>query len=616
MKAYAGFGVFRAAILWGALAAGCASSGSVQDGFGRAGDVGQVASALERSQTNSPGPLNVTGAPLALLVGQSASGPAIVAVDLRANRVLWQTNATVDVRLEVGHTIAAFGDKAGAVVALDIRTGRTAWTHAAPAGAQLLGLATDGQGVYAVYRNVKGAGLLVGWSETGSTKFSVPLDERCGAPAARGGVVAVSQRSQFVSLFNANNGGALADILVRDEAAAFVRGLPEGFAFGSQGVFVASKRTAISSHKGGGYLQAKLPEFVRPVYYYDMYKPAQSRYSAIDRNRLLWRLQGHPETPAFRDDRVIVHNFRFFFAMNANTGNLDWAYSNDRHDAIGAVHAGSSIVFADDEGGVGALDARTGRVLLLTHPAGLPTALQVHGVSFDAEGLTGEGPGARAADALPQVLKSIALHPDKRFNDVRLFAIDQLSHMDDPGVATALLEVLQKGGGEPYLMEKAADSLVERGDARSLPVYIEAIKVKPDYAEGRAPQRLDLMARALAKLGARDAAPALVEHVRLPETDPGTVAEIGEAVIALKARELLAPFRDYLAVYRADPTFMSQPGALIAAANVLVKLGDAQDRTLLLYVAEEPKTITSLKVAIERLLAESSGAPEVAPSAD
>jgi len=158
--------------------------------------------------------------------------------------------------------------------------------------------------------------------------------------------------------------------------------------------------------------------------------------------------------------------------------------------------------------------------------------------------------------------------------------------------------------------------LVERGDARSLPIYIEAIKVKPDYTEGRQPQRLDLMARALAKLGARDAMPALVEHVRLPETDPGTVAEIGQAVITLKARDQLAAFRDYLAQYRADPAFMSQPGALIAAANVLVKLGDSQDRTLLLFVAEEPKTITSLKVAIERLLAESSGAPQVAPTAD
>lgn len=607
-------------LLWACLGAacfgGCATGNSVQDGYSRAGDVGQVSAALDLSVAPAAGPTNVTGSPIAILVGQTGAGDAIVAVDLKANKVLWQAAGTPDARIEIGRTVAVFGDASGTLVALDVRTGGKVWSQPAPAGGTLLGLSVDGQGVYAVYRGVAGKGLLVGFDESGKSKFRVAVDERCGAPAARGGVVAVPQRSQFISLFSAESGKPLADMLARDEAASFVRGLPEGFAFGSQGVFVASKRTAIGSHKGGGYLQAKLPEFVRPVYFYDMYKPAQSRYSAIDRNRLLWRLQGHPETPSFRDGRVIVHNFRFFFALNAETGDLDWSYSHPRHDAIGAVHAGSSIVFADSEGGVGALDARTGNVLLKARPEGIPAGLLVNGVSFDAEGFTGRGEGARQADPLPEVLKSIALDPDKRFNDVRLFAIDQLSHMNDPGVAAALLEVLQKGGGEPYLMEKAADSLVERGDARSLPIYIEAIKVKPDYTEGRQPQRLDLMARALAKLGARDAMPALVEHVRLPETDPGTVAEIGQAVITLKARDQLAAFRDYLAQYRADPAFMSQPGALIAAANVLVKLGDSQDRTLLLFVAEEPKTITSLKVAIERLLAESSGAPQVAPTAD
>ena len=604
------------AVLGLACLSGCATGASVQDGYGRAGDVGQVTAALERSAAPAAGPVNSSGAPLAVLVGQTGSGPAIVAVDLRANRVIWQAAGEVEARLEIGRSVAVFGDKSGALIALNVRTGAKLWSQPAPPGSLLLGLSLDGQGVYAVYRGVAGRGLLVGLDEEGRVKFRVAIDERCGAPAARGGVVAVPQRSQFISLFSSTNGKPLADILARDEAASFVRGLPEGFAYGSQGVFVASKRTAVGSHKGGGYLQAKLPEFVRPVYHYDMYKPAQSRHTAIDRNRLLWRLQGHPETPSFRGGRVVVHNFRFFFALDAATGNLAWSYSHPRHDAIGAVHAGSAIVFADAEGGVGALDANTGHILLSARPQGMPATFLVHGVSFDAEAFAGQGPGAHLGEPLPQVLKSIALHPDKRFNDVRLFAIDQLSHMQDDGVAAALLEVLQKGSGEPYLMEKAADSLVARGDARSLPVYVEAIKVKPDYAEGRQPQRLDLMARALAKLGARDAMPLLVEHVRLPETDPGTVAEIGQAVITLSARDVLAPFRDYLAEYRADPAFASEPGALIAAANVLAKLGDSQDRTLLLYAAAEPRTISPLKVAIERLLAESSGSPQAAPTAD
>ncbi|MCG5055651.1 MAG: PQQ-binding-like beta-propeller repeat protein [Myxococcales bacterium] len=600
---------------------GCATSGGASDGFGSAGDPGQVAAALARSSAVPSTPRNATGRALALLAGESGSQSVLVAVDLEDNRVIWCVPAEVDVRAEVGREVVVYGDPAGALVGLDVRTGREMWRVASPrlgtGPATLLGHAVDGEGVFAVYKGPPGASppaVILGLSEQGTQRFRRPLDERVGAPAARGGVVAVPQRSQFVTLLDGRTGESLADILARDEAAAFVRGLPEGFMYGSQGVFVASRKTALGTHAGGGYLKAKLPEFVRPVYHYDMYKPAHARHSAIDRNRLLWRVSGSPDAPAFRNGQVVVHNFRFFFGLDAATADLTWAYSHPRLDAIGAVHTGPALVFADAEGNLGALEARSGRLLMSAAPAGLG-ALKVRGASFDAEGFGKPGPGAQPSVSISEALKAIALDPDKRFHDVQVFAIEQLSRSEAPGVTAALLEVLQRGEGEPYLLEKAADSLVERQDPRSLPLFLEAIEVKPDYAEGRAPQRLELIARALAKLGARDAMPALVDHIRLPQTDPSAVSEIAAAVIALEAKEVIAAFRDYLSQYRADPAFMSQPGALIAAANVLARLGDTQDRTLLLYVAEEPKTLSSLKVAIERLLAESSGGPEVTPRA-
>lgn len=597
--------------------AACGTTSGASGPFGGAGDPDVVAEALARSKTPPSGPTNRTGEPLAFLVGQSSAGPAIVAVSLANQRVLWQAAANVDARAEVGRDVLVYGEPDGTLVALDVVTGQPRWRFAPPSGAKLMGHDTDGQGVYAVYEGGTGRApsVLVGLDEAGGKRFTVSLDERVGAPAARGGIVAVPQQSQFVSLFDGASGKRLGDILARDEAATYVRGLPEGFAYGSQGVFVASRKTALGLHDGGGYLRAELPEFVRPLYHVDMYKPGQLRYTALDRNRLLWRLAGSPEAPRFRDDQVVVHNFRFFFAMGAQAGELAWAYSHPRVDAIGSAHTGPSIVFVDTEGELGALDARTGALLLRARPQGLPP-LQVRGVSFDAEGFAQPGPGARPAPPRAEVLKSVALDPDKRFNDVRVFAVDQLSQLGSAEVTAALLEVLEKGGGEAYVLDKAAETLVERQDERSLPVYLEAIKVKPDYAEGRNPQRLDLMARALAKLEARAAMPVLADHLRFPETDSGTAAEIAEAALALEARDVLAPFRDYLTLYRADPAFMSQPGGLIGAANVLAKLGDTSDRALLLYVAQEPKTLSSLKVAVERLLAESSGAPELVPSAD
>ena len=52
--------------------------------------------------------------------------------------------------------------------------------------------------------------------------------------------------------------------------------------------------TASGSRKSGGYVQAKLPAFVRPVYWFDLYRPEQGDYSALDRNRILWRMAPEP----------------------------------------------------------------------------------------------------------------------------------------------------------------------------------------------------------------------------------------------------------------------------------------------------------------------------------
>src|SRR4029450_705822 len=140
-------------------------------------------------------------------------------------------------------------------------------------------------------------------------------------------LVAVPRQSQWVDLFDARSGKLLAEILSREQAATFVRGLPEGLFFGGKGVLMASPDTAIAERKKGGYVEAKVPAFVRPLYHQDMYRPAENDYSAIDRNRLLWRLAPSGNAPAFADGAVVVHNFRFFFAIDAASGALRWAFN-------------------------------------------------------------------------------------------------------------------------------------------------------------------------------------------------------------------------------------------------------------------------------------------------
>jgi hypothetical protein len=103
--------------------------------------------------------------------------------------------------------------------------------------------------------------------------------------------------------------------------------------------------------------------------------------------------------------------------------------------------------------------------------------------------------------------------------------------------------------------------------------------------------------------------PALVEHLRLPETDPAAVRDIADAVLATSARAAVPPFTDYLLSYRADPGFARAPGPLLAAADVLLKLGDASSRATLLFVSDDPRTIEPLRAFLRRALVPAEASP-------
>jgi len=599
------------------LGLGCATS---SDPTRRRTDGSKVAAALATASNVATGPVNALGRPLAFLVLRTEASPSghagthrrIAAVDISNREILWNAPAEIDGRLVVARTVAVFSRPDGSLDALALTGGSNRWQYKPTSGEQLVGYAADGDSVYVVYRGKKGGvpgSELVGLvAETGSVRFRLPLSPQVGAPAARGGIVAVPQRSQFVTLVDGQSGQVLVDIISKEEAAKFVRALPEGLFFGSQGVFEASEKTALGSRKSTGYLKATLPDFVHAVYHYDGYQPAQLRYSAVDRNKLLWRVTPRNGVAEFSNGMLLVLNFRFLFAVEAASGQLRWAYNHPELDIAGAEHVGRAVVFADSKGSIGALDLANGRTMWKA-PVFSGESVTVEGATFDCDGFFADGPGAEPAQPIVTVLKNIVLDPDRRFADVRLFAVSRLATMRKPGVTAALIEILDKGRDHEMVVQTAAESLVELQDPGALDVYVKAIEMRTDYAEGTQSQRVDLMARALAKLGARKAMPILVEHLRLPDTDPSLVRDIADAVIALKATETLPAFRDYLAQYRADSSFTNRPGGVIAAAEVLAALGGPTERSLLFFISEEPKTIPTLKTAIARILADLPAAP-------
>jgi hypothetical protein len=176
--------------------------------------------------------------------------------------------------------------------------------------------------------------------------------------------------------------------------------------------------------------------------------------------------------------------------------------------------------------------------------------------------------------------------------------------LSGPEVTKELLHALDAGDVIPSpVLKKAMDVLVARQDRQLLGVYMDALRVHPDYAEDRQPRRLDFYARAVAALKAKEAVPLLVEYLRLPETDLEAVSEIAEAVLALEAKQSIEPFGDFLLQYRADPGFAAHPTPLVAASNVLLKLGGAKEKSLLHFIAEEPQTLEPLAEHLRRALA-------------
>ena len=347
---------------------------------------------------------------------------------------------------------------------------------------------------------------------------------------------------------------------------------------------------------------------MRPIYWYDLYRPEQAVYSAVDRNRVLWRVSTEGDRARFRDDLAFVHHYRFFFAFDASSGTLRWAYSHPVSDAVASTHTGHALLFVTRDGEFGALDTLTGKRL---YEARLGTDDVVRGATFDAEGFAPEPKADAAAPELLPSLASIVADPDQRFPELKAFAIGELGRLPGQQPSVQLLEIMRRPGLPAIAYQKAGEALIGRKDAESADLLIAALKLHADFTEGRQAPPVALLARAARALGpsGRTVAPELAAHLALPETTPGAAAEIARALAAIgpdAAAVSVPALRDFLTMYRSDPLYDADPTALVAVAEALLKLGGAADRELLLFVAAEPHSASGLRAHLRRALGETA----------
>jgi len=576
----------------------------------RDNEVEDIKKALAKSR---PPTKSQAGVAYLVAPGKAQGQRELVALDLKTGQVLWRVSDDIRSRVFAQGGLVVHRQGESALVARSPRGGEPLFTVRLPANEKFVGASADDEHLFYVVQANEGqrVSTVVAVDRNGREDWKKPAQGSLGTPAARNGVVAVPFRYQNVSLLDGKTGAELARVRNTDEQITFVRALEEGFYFGGgRGVYLLDEKSASGTRGGSTFMEAKLgSDQVRPFYYFDGYQPAQTEYGAFDRNRVLWRGAG----AGFRDGQVVLHSYRYFFAFDAAKGRMKWAYAHPRVDIVSAEAVGPSIVFATMDGVVGVVDARTGAVM-----ASHKTGLRLLGATFDAEGFAPGGAAGKEADnaELAKSLAQIVWDPDARFTAVKVFAVDALGDLAGAEASGALLKiVLAQKGVPPAVQKKAGDELVARKDKEALPLYVDALKVKYDFLADKTPAGLDVLARAVTALDAKEAAPQLAMQLLEPATPQPALKELVAGLTHLGGKDAVRALRELLLTYRADPTFLADPTPLTLAAEGLVRIGGPTERRTVQFVGGDKRTIAPLAKAISKLLAEPATPATPAPAA-
>lgn len=578
-------------------------------------DPAQLQSVLQRTGASRENrPMGADGRPAVYVAAGTKKPNALVRFDLEDGSKRWDVEAQLASKVVVGADFVAYADGEGRLVGLDSGTGTRRFAGALGEG-RVRGVAADARRAFAVVeRGPKDFEIVSFDGTTGEALWTARAPGELGAPAARNGVVLVPYLKQWVVVLDAATGGQLARLRSDDEEVAFVRTTPTATYFGSKGgAFLLDDKAAAGTKKGATYGEATMPaEFVRSFYHFDAFDPVQVSYSAYDRNRLLWRGSAAADGGfQFADDTVVVHSYKFFFGFEAATGELAWAVSLPRADAVASSHLGSVIAYVTGTGGVGALAPATGEGKYSGElDVGDRTVL---GATFDADGWN---PAGSEPVATARALAAIVRDRDARFTDVKLFAVSALASRDEPDVTGELLAIALEPSTPPRVYDKAVQVLVARKQTSGVPALLDALEVTFDYIENRRPRAVDVIARALGAMGdlreepgVSDADKArlvdrLVAHLFDPQTEPAVSLEIVGALGAVGLPAAMAPLRRYLLLYRADPSFARQMAAVGATIDALVSGGGEAELAAVAFVADDPATEPGIAEYATRALRE------------
>lgn len=568
---------------------------------------------------------------VANLQGRTGIPPAQAAVGVTGHGLvgrtlphgaLWKYEGEVNVLPTViGDVVAFSGDNK--ITVLRLRDGHP--RYSIPSGGRRLeGMGYDGKHAVLLLVDEDDArpDQIVFVNEQGQVRYSGTTLERVGTPAAVGGQALVPWGSQYVSFFDLTTGEDLGRLWVRD-APHHVEATVRGVLILGKGVLPLSPALA----QNPSLPSARLPRLAfpgDPSWPRDGSKPRPARAQPVDFYAAPVQSGARIE---WAHDRFAATYYDIVIGFDARGARVQWATHFER-SVIGGTASEAGLGLCLEDGTLLQLAWQDGTEELV---GSLENRLRACVLSPWGE--FGADPTEKVArPPLEQQILTTITSTGPNLAAAHALLVEDLGRRTGESTTIALLSIAQDPLAAAPVIERASAALAERTDGAA--AMIRALEdsaptefhgsllrqaaprpTESDNALRKIPKRappLLALAKALSRMGAREAATPLARYLQAPALPAAEARAILTALRVLGDREQASFVFEFFATYRAvggSPEFIT---ALGEAATFVWQQGSPDEIRLIEKAKRDSLTHPAVKQQLEARLqnATKSAAPD------
>lgn len=542
----------------------------------------------------------------AVAVGVASAPPGLWAYDLDASRLLFSIETPLGTVPHVAGDWVVTEEGEDAVVRRLSDGQQTA--RIARRGLRLVGAAGEGRLGALVLSTTTGAvaeSVLV-LLDAGGTGARIEVEQALGEPAVRAGMVFVPWGHQNVSVLDGATGAEIARLRVDQVVGhAVARG---------DDVFVGQSslaRFGAALVSGGEWLTPSETERASGARLYDdAYAPPPNATSAAHHVRMALGPVARPGTGEVGLDGNALYEifYRAIFALEGTSDEPRWA-TTVRTDVVGVSVEPAGLLVADEAGEIVLLDQRDGRPSFRAS-VGIASSY----VTFRTSGFSPSAPFEGDVLPLRDQLLAVAADTDARLVPARAFAVRLLGLSPEPEVTRNLIALCEDRSAAPSVHTSACETLAARTVGAD--AVLEALGRHAAFLTGTSAPPVGPLASAAARMSERRALPALLAHLRDPETPAADLPALFAAIATLGDATALEPLADWLRLYHAEPDDSDLAPALAAGASAYAQLAGPTAADLLQPLVDDPMTNALLRQRAQEALAPDTAEPAPEASAE